>query len=165
MENSKLQCCQDLKRPFWCGISLLFFAGLSQAVFQEPGDQGKATTLVVDEESPLIVNMEVIEDGLRALRADLSDATKLTARLGLVLEMQNAAKAAKVLLPPIAEQQPESERAAFAVAYRKEMIAVEEELLRLERAILDSNLEAAKASYKALKQMEEDGHARFTEDG
>ncbi len=135
---------------------------LERGFEQEPAGDAAETA---EEKTPLIVSMEVIEDGLKALRPDLTDATKLSARLDLVVGMQSAAKTTKTMLPPFAEQQPEAERAAFVLAYRKEMIAVEEELLRLERAILDADLAAAKECYKKLKQMEEDGHARFTEDG
>ena len=139
----------------------LAVAGSAGSAVQEDPSAQSATT----EEPPLVVNMEVIEDGLRALRGDLGDLGKLELRLDLLVGMQTAAKATKTMVPPLLDQQPEAERGAFLRAYRKEIITLEEELLRLERAILDGNLEAAKASYKALKQLEEDGHARFTEDG
>jgi hypothetical protein len=139
-------------------------SGREQEIAQDP-EHGGAEAEQAEEKTPLVVNMEILRDGLRDLRRDLTDVAGLTARLDLVVAMQTAAKATKTLVPPLVEEQPESERAAFVLGYRKEMIAVEEELLRLERAILDADLAAAKESYKKLKQMEEDGHERFSEGG
>ncbi len=154
----------------WGACAMLTPTVLGLALFvssarERPRFQEEVQSAVTEEKTPLLLNMELLRDGLQDIRRDLSDATRLSERLELVVRMQSAAKASKTMPFPLAEEQPEGERAGFVLAYRKEMILVEEELLHLERAILDSDLPAAKESYKKLKQMEEDGHARFSEDG
>ena len=117
------------------------------------------------DESELDQHMLVIEDHLTTLRRGLRKPEKNAESLVQIAEMQQAALASKLLAPRMTESLPDAERAAFVVAYRKEMITTLRTMLDLEEAVLDSDNERAQELYKALKLAEDSGHEKFTADG
>lgn len=119
-----------------------------------------------DDETPLAQHMHVVEDGLRALRRSLRDPATYPEALATVVECQAAALASKGEIPAMAARVPEGERDAFVKGYRKEMIAVIEGFLKLERGLLEGqDPDALKEIYGAIKGLEDPGHERYTEDG
>lgn len=119
-----------------------------------------------DDETELAKQMHVVEDGLRALRRSLRDPATYPDALETVVECQAAALASKGQVPAMAARVPEGERDAFVKGYRKEMIAVVEGFLKLERALLEGqDPDALKEIYGAIKGLEDGGHERYTEDG
>jgi hypothetical protein len=116
-------------------------------------------------DDPLLEAMETIEDGLRALRKGLRDEAQLASGLEALPAMHQAAVTARQYPPPMAAKVPEPERAEFVKAYRKQLLEVSRRLIDMEEALLDADAEKARAVYQQLKDAENAGHERFTEDG
>ena len=83
----------------------------------------------------------------------------------LLVDAQRAVIEAKQMVPPLAEKQPEAERAAFVAAYRKTICELLTKLLELEVALIDGDQARIDEAYKRVRSMEDAGHERFTEDG
>lgn len=128
-----------------------------EEALQEPAQE--------EEVGPLEERMLVLKRGMRALRRGLKDPEKDAASLEIVTEMAAAVGQGKILPPPMIEAIPKEKRADFLLEYRKSMVSMQMELLKLEMGLLEGDREAAKASYDSLKEMEDAGHERFTEDG
>lgn len=142
-----------------CGLLL---AALSAPVLsgqpQEPAAQEEEGTKIEE-------HMKTIKGGMRQLRRGLRDAENLPAALPIILEMQQAAQMSKTELPKMAADiADEKERAAFVTAYRQGMIATQKMMLDLENAVLEGNLEKCTELYNALKDAQDKGHDRFTND-
>lgn len=142
-----------------CGLLL---AALSAPVFsgpaQEPAAQEEEHTVIEDQ-------MKSIKGGMRQLRRGLRDAENLPAALPIILEMQQAAQVSKTEIPKMAAGiDDEKERAAFVSAYRQGMIATQKMMLDLEAAVLEGNLEKCTELYNALKDSQDKGHDRFTDE-
>lgn len=124
---------------------------------QEPGQE--------EEVGPLEERMLVLKRGMRALRRGLKDPKKDATSLEIVAGMAVAVGEGKLLTPPMLEGIPQEKKEGFLLEYRKSMVSMQMELLKLELALLGGDRDAAKAAYEALKDMEDAGHERFTEDG
>ena len=109
--------------------------------------------------------MEVMEDELRVLRKSLKDQTKQATSLKSIVAMQDAVSKAKVQTPPMAESQPAEKRADFVKEYRRMLIRMGKQLLDLEELVLDGKTEEAGVLFKEIRNMEDSGHERFTDDG
>ena len=140
------------------GLTSLSTSERATAQVQDP-----AVETPVDPDEILIDNMKVVEDGMKALRKQLSKPEQYPQALELVVSMQQAAMTCKLIPPPMTIGLPEEERPAFVLAYRKDMIAMQEAMLALELALLDGDTDAVKDRYKALRDLEEPAHERFTE--
>lgn len=112
-----------------------------------------------DEESPLLVAMEKMDDALKVLRKHVSDPAQNDASLKLIDEMQAQCVTAKALTPERAAT--ESDKKKFITAYRLEMLKVMDELLKLERAVLEGKNEEALALAKGLTKVKNEGHEKF----
>ena len=128
-----------------------------EEALQEPAQE--------EEVGPLEERMLVLKRGMRTLRRGLKDPEKDATSLEIVTEMAAAVGQGKILPPPMVKAIPEEKRDDFLLEYRKSMVSMQMELLKLEMGLLEGNREAAKASYDSLKEMEDAGHERFTEDG
>lgn len=118
------------------------------------------------EETPLAAAMTEIADGLRILRRSVRDPEALEDSLAAVASCQKASHLCKSHAPAMAANLPEAERPAFIKAYRLEMIVLERGLLDLEEALLvGKDEDTLRALYKALKELEDPAHERFTEGG
>ena len=118
-----------------------------------------------EEHSEMKEHMELIEGAVKSLRRSLRDPANLEQSLALLTEIQAATIASKALPPRMTESVPEGERAAFVAAYRGMMLDFLEHQIDLERALLTGDEEAVKAAFKEVRDMEDTGHERFTEDG
>ena len=119
----------------------------------------------VDEGTELEKHMEAVEQAVKRLRRSLRDESKRATSLELVSELQHASLACKDLVPRMTATQPEAERAGFQEAYRRQMVDFLAAQFDLEAALLDGDAEAAQAAFKIVRDMEEQGHERFTEEG
>lgn len=118
-----------------------------------------------EPDTPLAAEMEKIEHAEHFLRRSIGDAAQDAESLKRIAEAQQAILVAKLLPPKMAASLPAAEQAKFVAAYRSTMGQLLIEFTALERALLDGDREAAKAAYKRLHGMEEDGHAEFTDGG
>jgi hypothetical protein len=139
------------------GVLALTLAAAVPAALQDSGEEHH-------EESVLHENMELIEETLGRLRRELRDASNHRAALERVVVVQQAVLACKNETPPMAASLPEGERQAFVDAFRGQMITLMRGLLELEEALLADDNEAAQAALRKVREMEDPGHERFTED-
>lgn len=114
-------------------------------------------------DTPLMTEMKVIETAEHFLRKSVGDASKDSESLKQIDLAQRAVLAAKLLPPKMAANVPEADRPKFLAEYRKMMAQLLIEFATCEKALLDGDREAAKASCRKLHGMEEDGHAEFTD--
>lgn len=117
-----------------------------------------------EPETPLKAAMEDLDESLGRLRRALRDDTQPAEALAAVAAMEEATLRAKGLVPPIAEQAPEAERAALVRDYRKLLVELMASQLALETELLDGDLEGARERFKEVRAFEDTGHERFTEE-
>ena len=146
-------------------LLVLFLSFLLPRAIDSPFVEALQEPAQEEEVGPLEERMLVLKRGMRALRRGLKDPEKDAASLEIVTEMAAAVGQGKILPPPMIEAIPEEKRDDFLLEYRKSMVSMQMELLKLEMGLLEGDREAAKASYESLKEMEDAGHERFTEDG
>jgi len=138
-------------------VSLLASAAVAFA--RLPQEEPAAT------DTPMMVEMEKIEQAANFLRRSIADPAQDAESLQQIAVAQQAILVSKLLPPKMAANVPEAERPKFLAEYRKTMAQLLIEFATLERAVIDGDREAAKAAYKRLHSMEEDGHAEFTDGG
>jgi len=137
----------------------VFSGSAQEPASQEPAGGAEEEHTVIEDQ------MKVIKGNMRKLRRGLRDAEQLPAALPIVAEMQAAAQIAKMEAPKMAMGiADEAERMAFTTAYRQGMIATQRLMLDLEEAILAGDLEACTAKYNALKDAQDQGHDKFTDE-
>ena len=146
-------------------LLVLFLSFLLPRAVDSPFEEALQEPAQEEEVGPLEGRMLVLKRGMRALRRGLKDPEKDAASLEIVTEMAATVGQSKILPPPMIEAIPEERRDDFLLEYRKSMVSMQMELLKLEMGLLEGDREAAKASYESLKEMEDAGHERFTEDG
>ena len=146
-------------------LLVLFLSFLLPRAVDSPFEEALQEPAQEEEVGPLGERMLVLKRGMRALRRGLKDPEKDAASLEIVTEMAAAVGQGKILPPPMIEAIPEERRDDFLLEYRKSMVSMQMELLKLEMGLLEGDREAAKASYESLKEMEDAGHESFTEDG
>jgi hypothetical protein len=145
-------------------IALLLTSGLlllPAAALQDPAPVGEQE----HEATALEHHMEDIEAALKTLRRSVRDAEKAPESLRLLHELQTAILAAKLEAPIKAETLSEDERAAFVAAFREQMVGMLSATCELEVAILHGDVELSRQLHKAIADMEDPGHERFTEGG
>jgi soluble cytochrome b562 len=111
------------------------------------------------DEDPLYDAMEKMDDALKALRKQVTDAAQNESSLKLIDEMQAQCVIAKAHVPERAAKEADSKK--FIAAYRLEMLKVMDELLKLERAVLEGKNEEALAIAKGLTKVKNEGHEKF----
>ena len=140
-------------------LAALFLALPSAPV--EAARQDEAT----EDDSPLLKDMEVIQDQLKFLRRNLKKPEENPASLAALQEMQRAAVACKAMDFPMAEAAEGEAREKLLTGYKLEMIALIESMLQMERALLAGDNDTARELYKTIKAFEESGHEKFTDEG
>lgn len=107
--------------------------------------------------------MKAVNRSVRALKDQISDASKKDENLQLINDMQRAAitaKGAKFELHGDAKHTPE-QLAALAKSFRTQMIALAKEMLALEELVLDGKTADAKAKLDAIIAMRDKAHKEF----
>ena len=119
---------------------------------------------VLRDEGEMHERMETIEEELGKLRRSLRSEEKLGESLATLAAMQEATLACKGLVPELVEGLPEGDQPAMKTAYRRMMVDFLTYQLELEAALLDGDADAVKAAFKKVRNMEDEGHERFTEE-
>ena len=143
---------RKLNTPF----SLLAATVVALAVL---GLAGVARLHAFADENPMHVAMEKMEDALKVLRKQVSDPAQNDASLKLIEEMQTQCVLAKGMTPERAAK--EADKKKFVTAYRLEMLKVMDELVKLERAVLEGKNEEALNLAKGLTKIKNEGHEKF----
>lgn len=115
------------------------------------------------EDTELAKQMEEMQDHLKKLRRSLKSPEENAASLESLAKIQQATVAAKSETPAKAAQVPEAERAKFVAGYRKDMAALLEHLCKIEVALLDNDNAKAEDLFKEIKQIEDDGHEKYSD--
>jgi len=118
-----------------------------------------------EEDSPLLQEMDVLQDQLKLLRRNLKKPEENPASLKAIQEMQRAAVACKAMDFPMAEAAEGEAKAELIKGYKLEMISLIETILLMERAILNDDNDGARELYKTIKGFEDSGHEKFTDEG
>lgn len=134
-------------------LLVLVGLGVSRNPPQEASDKGE-----------LHEHMELIEEALGKLRRSLRDPARCDESLAHIALMQEKSLACKLLAPRLISQLPGQERAAMERDYRRVMVDFLIAQLELEAALLDGDHDGAKTAFKKVREMEESGHERFTEE-
>jgi hypothetical protein len=117
------------------------------------------------EEEVLHEAMETLNDGLRELRRQLAEGD-VDAMLPTLDEIQMAVVEGKGETPETVESVPEEQRGAFVRDFRSQQLLLLEKLCRLERLILEGDLEAANEHLAAeVMAMKRGSHSRFKQPG
>lgn len=116
-----------------------------------------------EETTELAKQMEVIEDARKALRKSLKNPEANTESAATLAEMRKAAVACRELVPAMAANMPEAERAKFVEAYQKDMDLFIKAVDELGEAIKAGKNEEAQDLLKALGDHEDEGHEKYTE--
>jgi len=140
-------------------LAALFFALPSAPV--EAARQDEAT----EDDSPLLKDMEVIQDQLKFLRRNLKKPEENPASLAALQEMQRAAVACKGMPFPMADRAEGEAKAELIKGYKLETIGMIESMLQMERALLEGDNDKARELYKTIKAFEESGHEKYTDEG
>ena len=119
----------------------------------------------VDDDSPLLQEMDVIEGQLKLLRRNLKKPEENATSLKAIQEMQRAAVACKAMSFPMAEAAEGEAKAEILKGYKLEMIGMIETILSMERALLNDDNDKARELYKTIKGFEDSGHEKFTDEG
>jgi soluble cytochrome b562 len=105
--------------------------------------------------------MKRIEGAMKTLRRSVRDAEQRPASLEALDELQGAVVDAKRRVPPMALPLEAAQKEELVLAYRRAMGELLEQSLVLERAVLDGDVERARAEWTKLQDMEDSGHERF----
>jgi soluble cytochrome b562 len=121
-----------------------------------------AALVRADEDTELAKHMEVIEKGMKSLKKSLKNSGDNAASGETVAGIKKAAAGCVELIPAMAKKVPEAKRAEFVANYKKDMGAFVAELDKLAAAVKAGKNEDALAIHKALGEMEDKGHEKYT---
>jgi soluble cytochrome b562 len=134
-------------------LTLVMTGGL--AVAQE--DKEKGASVLEDE-------MIAANKVMKTLRTQIADPSKNASSLQMIEQMQKHFLAAKGMEPLRAKKVSESERPKFLTEYRKAMVMLMGEMLKMEQAILDGKNDEAEKVFKGLTKIKTDAHEKFQEE-
>jgi hypothetical protein len=109
--------------------------------------------------------MGVLKKNARALKPLVQEKEKFAEALPLVVEMQTALLSAKGATPDLVNEiQDAKKKAEETIAYRRAMIEMIGETLKLEDALLEGKPEKAREHYEKLGKLQKPAHDRFKGD-
>ena len=150
-------------RPCAAVHTSCWLAALSFALPTDPAEAARLDDGVEDD-SPLLKDMEVIQDQLKFLRRNLKKPEENQASLAALQEMQRAAVACKGMSFPMADAASDNAKAELIKGYKLETIGLIEAMLQMERALLEGDNDKARELYKTVKAFEDSGHEKYTEE-
>jgi len=118
-----------------------------------------------EDESPIVAEMEMINDHYRTLRRQARRNRYDEATVGMVAEMQAAALSAMHMDVPKADDLPDAARQAMTIDFRRDMAVFVKALLDVEIALLEDRNEDAGKLITNLGSMKSDGHKKFHPEG
>lgn len=139
-------------------VPLLFLTGLLVAA------PAVTRIALAADDTELAKQMEEMDDELKKLRKSVKDPAANAASLEALTKLQQLTVTSKALVPALAAEKPEAERAKFVAGYRKDMAVMLTHFAQIEVAILDGDNAKAEELYKGLKKIEDDGHEKYSEE-
>ena len=144
------------------GVLALGIAIPQDSVPQDSVLQERQATEV---DTPMAVEMKLLEEGMKLLRRQVKDPSKHAAALELVVSMQAASLKCKTLIPVMAANIAETNRTKFVDEYRMQMAVFLQRLLELEITLLKGDSEKAYLLYQELDDLKNKGHEQFVQEG
>ncbi|MEQ8768676.1 MAG: hypothetical protein RL885_32515 [Planctomycetota bacterium] len=123
------------------------------------------TQASVKDDTPLADQMLEIQGILKKIRRSVRKPEQNEESLQLANDLVKGMLASRLMPPPMLEKIPADQKDAFRAGYRKMMAETAKMVLDLEIAILDGDNDKAQELYKQIADMEEKGHAKYTEGG
>jgi len=117
--------------------------GMAAVASQSRAAAGASAAVSFDDETTLHDHMEAINEHLRAIMRGVSDPAQKGEMLKHVADLQKHLLGAKAHEAPGAAAQPESEREAYILGFRKALAEVLVEVSKLEIDIIDGRAEDA----------------------
>lgn len=183
-ENLNVQKVLNNRRTAWTSVAV--FAGLALTAAtvlnaQPAGDSGQPTNPQQGpgrgpagpggpggrggENAPVSVerSMKGMGRALSRLAKQVTDTSKKAENIGLISDAQRACVAARAGVPkgPWSEEQDATKRLTALIPYRKDMIALEQELIAAELAMLDDKNDVAKGHIEKCLKLRDEGHKRM----
>lgn len=113
------------------------------------------------KETELETAMGKMNGAFRKLRRQITDASKNADSLDQIAKLRAAADESTKLIPALAAEKPEAERAAFVAAYKKQMQQFMASLAPLEAALKANDNAAAEKFVTELDGQKKKGHKEF----
>jgi len=147
----------DLRmRKFWLmAFCVVMSFAISAPLARAAEDKEKGATPLEDE-------MIAANKALKTLKTQIADASKNASSLQLIGEMEKHFLAAKEMEPARAKK--ETDKTKFLANYRKAMVNLMSEMLKLEGAVVDGKNDEAGTILKNLAKIKSDGHDKFQEE-
>src|SRR3954469_24260072 len=143
-------------RKFWLmTFAIVMSFAISAPLVRAADEKAKGDTPLEDE-------MIAANNALKKLKTQITDASKNQSSLELIQEMQKHFLTAKAMEPARAKK--ESDKAKFVADYRKAMVNLMSEMLKLETAVVDNKNDEAAAMLKNLGKIKSDTHEKFQEE-
>lgn len=143
-------------RKFWLmAFAIVMSFAICAPLARAADDKAKGDTPLEDE-------MIAANNALKKLKMQITDASKNQSSLELIQEMQKHFLAAKGMEP--VRTKKEADKTKFVVDYRKAMVTLMSEMLKLEGAVLDGKNDEAAGILKSLTKIKSDGHEKFQEE-
>jgi soluble cytochrome b562 len=105
--------------------------------------------------------MNAMNRAFRGIRGQVTDASKNSSSLDLVLTLQRESVNAKSAVPPMLANLPEAEKTTKVAAYRKEMNKLIRQELDLEDQLLSGDNTKANEAIQAIAATMNEGHGEF----
>ncbi|MDZ4772483.1 MAG: cytochrome b562 [Planctomycetota bacterium] len=151
-------------KSLFVGLALaaLVSAPLAYSAMQGPPPRPEGKGEEHHEEGGLEGAMQALNGASKRMNKAL-EKPDLALVAKTAVDMQKAVLAAKTEMPQKAgEISDAKEKAAFVLAFRKQMIAMQRSLLDLETLALDGKADEAKKLYgEAIAPLKKEGHAKF----
>lgn len=119
-----------------------------------------ALAQVQDEPSPLQLAMRSLGESLGEARK-LAKTPKSKELMPLLVQAEEAAMAVLANPPEAPEDLKGSELALWKISYRQEALALAQDVLTLQVAVVNQDAEAIRAAFVALGEREGSGHTKF----
>jgi soluble cytochrome b562 len=134
---------------------------LSAAVVHAQDAAPAAAAPAKPEKTALAKDMDKINRSVRALKKQISDATKNDASLALVTTIHDAATAALNETPAWTAEQPAADQAKFTADFQDHLKAFIGDVDKLSAALTAGDNAGAATLLATLGQDEKDGHKKF----
>lgn len=125
-------------------------------VLQDPQDPKKE-----EDKTRLELQMKEVNSTLRLLRRTAGNEEKIAESLKHTRRLQVLFTEGRAEKPIMLEEVPEADRAKFLLDYQKMMLKVSRDLLDLEAALIEGDVEKAGEIRKTVNNWKKEGHKQF----
>jgi hypothetical protein len=144
-------------------LSAMFGAPSGMKFVRAAAAQDEKEKKVVDLDTELAKQMEVIDSGVKKLRRSLRKPESNKESLETIEKVYAAATKCKDMTPAMAAKVPEAERAKWVANYKKDMEAFIKTVDEMRTAVKDGKNDKALELHQSLKKQEDKGHEKYTE--